>query len=194
MLDTFELAGEVVAQRAEVAARDERLRDAFACGTARAVSTAPTVAELLVPFIKPGGVAILQRGTMDARERAALADAALVLAAEVTARAPTRRRPPHRSASQNRRDAVCVSPAAPAFQKNARSASCHNERRRCVMLSGACRVILSGACAARAVEGRVVARDGASTTALRASAQHDTVLRLRAFGAPLSMTQRLRSA
>jgi 16S rRNA (guanine527-N7)-methyltransferase len=88
MLETFELAGEVVAQRAEVAARDERLRDAFACGTARAVSTAPTVAELLVPFIKPGGVAILQRGTMDARERAALADAALVLAAEVTGEQP----------------------------------------------------------------------------------------------------------
>ncbi len=83
MLETFELAGEVVSQRAEIAARDDRLRDAFACGTARAVSTAPTVAELLLPFIKPGGVAILQRGTMDARERSGLADAALVLAAEI---------------------------------------------------------------------------------------------------------------
>jgi 16S rRNA (guanine527-N7)-methyltransferase len=85
MVATFDLAGEVVAERAEVAARIERLRDAFASGTARAVSTAPTVAELLLPFIKPGGVAILQRGTMDARERSALADAALVLAADVDA-------------------------------------------------------------------------------------------------------------
>ncbi len=83
MLETFELAGEVVAERAEIAARTERLRDAFASGTARAISTAPTVAELLLPFIKPGGVAILQRGTMDAREQSGLADAALVLAAEV---------------------------------------------------------------------------------------------------------------
>jgi 16S rRNA (guanine527-N7)-methyltransferase len=83
MLETFGLAGEVVAERAEAAARDARLRDAFASGTARAVATAPAIAELLLPFIKPGGVAILQRGRMDARERAALADAALVLAAEV---------------------------------------------------------------------------------------------------------------
>jgi 16S rRNA (guanine527-N7)-methyltransferase len=83
MLDAFRLNGEVVAERAEVAARDARLRDAFASGTARAVSTAPTVAELLLPFVKPGGVAILQRGTLDARERTALADASLMLAAEI---------------------------------------------------------------------------------------------------------------
>ncbi|MBV8723287.1 MAG: 16S rRNA (guanine(527)-N(7))-methyltransferase RsmG, partial [Candidatus Eremiobacteraeota bacterium] len=46
---------------------------------ARAVASAPTVAELLLPFVGPGGVAILQRGTIDARERAALQDAVLVL-------------------------------------------------------------------------------------------------------------------
>ncbi|MEO6835743.1 MAG: 16S rRNA (guanine(527)-N(7))-methyltransferase RsmG [Candidatus Tumulicola sp.] len=85
MLETFQLAGEVVAERAEVAGRRERLRDAFACGTVRAVSTAPTVAELVLPFLKPGGVAILQRGTMEARERAALADAAMMLGAEISA-------------------------------------------------------------------------------------------------------------
>ncbi|MGA8534443.1 MAG: 16S rRNA (guanine(527)-N(7))-methyltransferase RsmG [Candidatus Tumulicola sp.] len=81
-LDALEIAGEVVAERAEVAARHERLRDAFACGTARAVSSAPTVAELLLPFIEPGGIAILQRGTMDQAERSALADAALMLGAQ----------------------------------------------------------------------------------------------------------------
>jgi 16S rRNA (guanine527-N7)-methyltransferase len=83
MLETFELVGEVVAERAEIAAHNERLRDTFTSGTARAVSTAPTVAELLLPFIKPGGIAIVQRAAMDPRERTALADAALMLAAEV---------------------------------------------------------------------------------------------------------------
>ena len=77
------LAGEVVGERAESAGRIPRLRDAFASGTVRAVSAATTVAELLLPFIAPGGVAILQRGAMDERERSALADAALVLGAEV---------------------------------------------------------------------------------------------------------------
>jgi 16S rRNA (guanine527-N7)-methyltransferase len=80
----FELAGEVVAERAEVAGRQLHLRDAFTCGTARAVSSAPVVAELLLPFIAPGGVAIFQRGTLEPPERAALADAALVLAADIT--------------------------------------------------------------------------------------------------------------
>jgi 16S rRNA (guanine527-N7)-methyltransferase len=78
-LEALGLQGEVVAERAEVAAHDPRLRGQFRSGTARAVATAPTVAELLLPFIAPGGVAILQRGTLDERERAALADASLVL-------------------------------------------------------------------------------------------------------------------
>ena len=82
-LEELGLEGEVVAQRAEVAAHDERLRERFACGTARAVATAPTVAELLLPFLAIGGVAILQRGTMDAREHSALEDASLMLGARV---------------------------------------------------------------------------------------------------------------
>lgn len=83
MLVEFGLEGEVVAERAEVAAREERLRDRFRTGTARAVSTAPTVAELLLPFIEPGGTALMQRGTLDERERHALEDAAIVLGARV---------------------------------------------------------------------------------------------------------------
>ncbi|HKU80935.1 MAG TPA: 16S rRNA (guanine(527)-N(7))-methyltransferase RsmG [Candidatus Tumulicola sp.] len=82
-LAAFELVGTVVADRAEVAARRDDLRERFGSGTARAVSSAPTVAELLLPFVRIGGVAILQRGGMDARERIALQDAALVLGAEV---------------------------------------------------------------------------------------------------------------
>jgi len=79
MLEEFGLQGEVVAERAEVAAHDPRLRERFTCGTARAVSRASTVAELLLPFVGVGGVAILQRGTMDDRERTALEDASLML-------------------------------------------------------------------------------------------------------------------
>lgn len=73
------LRGEVVWERAEIAAHEERLRDRFASGTARAVAGATVVAELLLPFIAPGGVALLQRGAMSASEIDALADAALVL-------------------------------------------------------------------------------------------------------------------
>jgi 16S rRNA (guanine527-N7)-methyltransferase len=83
MLETFGLTGAVIAARAEIAARDEGLRESFSSGTARAVSTAPAVAELLLPFIAIGGVAILQRGTIDARERLALSDATLMLGAQV---------------------------------------------------------------------------------------------------------------
>lgn len=83
MLAEFGVCGSVIAQRAEVAAHDVGLRDHFSCATARAVSRAPTVAELLLPFLKTGGVAILQRGTMEQVERNALADAVGMLAGEV---------------------------------------------------------------------------------------------------------------
>ena len=80
-LDVFGLQGDVIAERAEVADHDERLRARFASGTARAVASAPTVAELLLPLIATGGVAILQRGRDEERERRALEDAALMLGA-----------------------------------------------------------------------------------------------------------------
>lgn len=79
MLAQFGLEGEAVPMRAEVAAHEERLRERFHCATARAVATAPTVAELLLPFVEVGGRAILQRGQMDRREEQALEDAALML-------------------------------------------------------------------------------------------------------------------
>lgn len=83
MLAALDLTGEVVAQRAEVAAHDPRWRGRFHTGTARAVSSAPTVAELLLPFLETGGMAVLQRGTMDERERQALSDATLMLGGEL---------------------------------------------------------------------------------------------------------------
>jgi 16S rRNA (guanine527-N7)-methyltransferase len=77
------LAGEALATRAETLGRNPAYRERFRCATARAVSTAPTVAELAVPFLALGGRALLQRGTLDERERTAVTDAALVLGAEV---------------------------------------------------------------------------------------------------------------
>jgi 16S rRNA (guanine527-N7)-methyltransferase len=84
-LEAFGLRGEVVAERAEVAGHDQRLRERFASATARAVSSAPTVAELLLPLVETGGVAILQRGREDDRERQALEDAALMLGGRIEA-------------------------------------------------------------------------------------------------------------
>jgi 16S rRNA (guanine527-N7)-methyltransferase len=73
--------GEAVAERAETAARDERFREQFAFATARAVSLAPTVAELTVPFLRIGGRALLQRTVPEPRERQALEDVAPMLGA-----------------------------------------------------------------------------------------------------------------
>ncbi|HET6276030.1 MAG TPA: 16S rRNA (guanine(527)-N(7))-methyltransferase RsmG [Candidatus Cybelea sp.] len=87
-LEELNLRGCVVAARAESAARDLQLRDAFFSGTIRAVGSASAVAELLLPFIAPGGVAVLQRGSTDDPERAALSDAALVLGGEIESEHP----------------------------------------------------------------------------------------------------------
>ena len=78
------LEGEAVLGRAEVVARDPAFRERFSHATARAVGSAPTVMELTVPFLAPGGTALLQRGRVDDAERAAMRDAALVLGSEVT--------------------------------------------------------------------------------------------------------------
>jgi 16S rRNA (guanine527-N7)-methyltransferase len=81
-LERLGVRGEVLAERAEVAGHDERLRERFASGTARAVGSASTVGELLLPLIAPGGLAVLQRGGRD-DDRSALEDAALVLGGAV---------------------------------------------------------------------------------------------------------------
>jgi 16S rRNA (guanine527-N7)-methyltransferase len=88
VLDTFQLQGAVVTERAEIAGHLETLRDRFQTGTARAVGPGPTVLELVLPFVAPGGAAVLQRGKLDERERAAMSDAALVLGAEVESEIP----------------------------------------------------------------------------------------------------------
>jgi 16S rRNA (guanine527-N7)-methyltransferase len=86
--DTMEalgLRGEVIPERAESAAHRPALREHFMSGTARAVGSAPTVAELLLPFIGTGGDAILQRGLLPPEERRALEDASMMLGGTIEA-------------------------------------------------------------------------------------------------------------
>ncbi len=82
-LDELGLVGTALAERAEVAARDEQYREQFAFATARAVSRASTVAELAVPLVRVGGRVLLQRAGVDAAERRALEDAALILGSAI---------------------------------------------------------------------------------------------------------------
>lgn len=122
-LGTLGLAGRVIPQRAELAGRDPALREQFACATGRAVSSAPTVLELVTPFLRAGGVAVLQRGRLDDRERNAVVDAAPMLGAElagevsldgerrillVTKTAPTPQRFPRRTGVPEKRP-LCLS-------------------------------------------------------------------------------------
>jgi 16S rRNA (guanine527-N7)-methyltransferase len=85
LLETLGLRGAVVAARAEIAGHSEDLRERFASGTARAIGSAPAVAELLLPLIGVGGAAVLQRGLRDEPERAALEDASLMLGGGIEA-------------------------------------------------------------------------------------------------------------
>jgi 16S rRNA (guanine527-N7)-methyltransferase len=79
VLNELKLDGVVLRDRAELAGQQPDLRETFAAASGRAVGTAPTVAELLLPLLARGGLAILQRGRLEAQERAALEDAALML-------------------------------------------------------------------------------------------------------------------
>jgi 16S rRNA (guanine527-N7)-methyltransferase len=57
---------EVVAERAELAARSAEHRDAYDWATARALGTLPVVVELCGPFLAPGGLLVAQRsGDLD---------------------------------------------------------------------------------------------------------------------------------
>jgi 16S rRNA (guanine527-N7)-methyltransferase len=79
VLDRLDLNGEVRYERAEAAGQREEMREHYASGTVRAVGSAPTVVELLLPFIGLGGAAVLQRGNRDRSDRTALDDASLML-------------------------------------------------------------------------------------------------------------------
>jgi 16S rRNA (guanine527-N7)-methyltransferase len=85
LLERLGLRGTIVAERAEIAGHRAHLRERFASGSGRALGSAPSVAELVLPLLEVGGAAALQRGFVDATERAALDDAALMLGGEVEA-------------------------------------------------------------------------------------------------------------
>jgi 16S rRNA (guanine527-N7)-methyltransferase len=85
----LDLPLEVRSMRAEIAGRESGLRGSFASATARAVGSLSTVLELTVPLLAVGGVAILQRGRIEAWERTAAVDAALVLGAVIEDEVPT---------------------------------------------------------------------------------------------------------
>lgn len=83
VLERLGLCGQVVAERAEITAHRPAYRERFASATGRALGSAPTVAELLLPLLEVGGAALLQRGPVAASERNALEDAALMLGGEI---------------------------------------------------------------------------------------------------------------
>jgi 16S rRNA (guanine527-N7)-methyltransferase len=82
------LSGEAIAARAERLGADPAFRERFRCATARAVGSAPTVAELTVPFLAIGGKALLQRGALPERERQAVVDASVMLGADLAEERP----------------------------------------------------------------------------------------------------------
>ncbi|MBV8197896.1 MAG: 16S rRNA (guanine(527)-N(7))-methyltransferase RsmG [Candidatus Eremiobacteraeota bacterium] len=73
------VSGTVVTDRAERAAHRPELRERFRSATCRAVGSVSTVAELTLPLLALGGIAILQRGRVHAHERTVLEDASLIL-------------------------------------------------------------------------------------------------------------------
>ncbi len=67
---------ECIHARAEDGAREARLRESFDMATARAVASAPFLAEWLTPYLKIGGKALLYKGPQ-AEEELKLAESAL---------------------------------------------------------------------------------------------------------------------
>jgi 16S rRNA (guanine527-N7)-methyltransferase len=78
----------VVVQRAEEAGRDPALRDRFDVATARALADLPVVAELCLPFVRPGGLLVAYKGRRAAEEVERAAGAFRELAATLEAIVP----------------------------------------------------------------------------------------------------------
>lgn len=77
--DALGMSATILAERAETAAHQTELREAFSSVTCRAVTSASASLELTLPFLQAGGVAVLQRGGIEPAERTGIEDAALVL-------------------------------------------------------------------------------------------------------------------
>ena len=60
--EALDLNANALHARSEDAARDKSLRDSFDCATARAVAGLPTLLELSLPFVRPGGFFLAYKG------------------------------------------------------------------------------------------------------------------------------------
>lgn len=74
----------VLTARAEEAARQPDQRERYDVATARAVAALPVLAEYTLPFVKRGGVAIVQKGQHPADELKAAANALGILGGRVS--------------------------------------------------------------------------------------------------------------
>jgi 16S rRNA (guanine527-N7)-methyltransferase len=84
VIDTLDIEGlRVVHSRAETLGKHTDYRECYDWGLARAVAIAPVVLEYLVPFIRVGGSAILQKGETGPAEMHQAERALRVLGAEV---------------------------------------------------------------------------------------------------------------
>lgn len=77
------LDADVLTARAEEAARDHGLRDAFDAAVCRALAPWPVAMELTLPFCRVGGLLLAQRGADAPREAAAHARTAALLGGRV---------------------------------------------------------------------------------------------------------------
>ncbi|HOB37006.1 MAG TPA: 16S rRNA (guanine(527)-N(7))-methyltransferase RsmG [Candidatus Avimonas sp.] len=80
----LELPADLVHGRAELAARDPDLREAFDVAAARAVANLPVLCEYCIPFVKPGGRFISMKGPEGEVEAKSVSRAAAVLGAELS--------------------------------------------------------------------------------------------------------------
>ena len=76
---------EVLTERIETTAHDSRWRNSFDLAVARAVASAPVVAEYLVPLLRPEGAALLYRGQWSQADGMDLDRALKALHAKVSA-------------------------------------------------------------------------------------------------------------
>ena len=85
MVATLGLTSRVMVrtERAELTGQDPSCRGMFDLAMARAVSTAPVIAEYLVPLLKPDGEALLFRGQWNTNDKQDLAKALKLLKADL---------------------------------------------------------------------------------------------------------------
>lgn len=82
VLEKTGLSARLLHARAEDGGRDSALRETFDYATARAVAALPTLCELCIPFVKPGGCFVAMKGEAAEDEVAAAKNAYRLLGCE----------------------------------------------------------------------------------------------------------------